>query len=137
LKVLAIDFGLRRVGVAVGDTELGIAVPAGVLPNNGKLIEKIAEIVREKGVEKVVVGLPLTPSGREGERAKAVREFISKLRATLPNLPVETWDERYTTQEAERRLSHLRPSRRKNLLDAVSAQVILEEYLSRFKSRQG
>ncbi len=129
MKVLAIDYGLRRVGTAVGDTELKIAVPGEVLRNDGRLVERITRMVSEKGIGKVVVGLPLTPSGREGERARAVREFVEQLRKSLPDVPVVVWDERYTTQEAQRRLADLPPARRREALDAVSAQIILEEYL--------
>lgn len=129
MKVLAIDFGLKRVGTAVGDTELRIAVPGKTLPNDDRLVERITGLVRSRGVKKVIVGMPLTPSGREGERAKAVKAFVENLRRALPDVPVETWDERYTTQEAERRLSDLPPARRKKIIDAVSAQIILEEYL--------
>jgi len=130
LKVLAIDFGLRRIGTAVGDTELKIAVPAETISNDDKVLERIENMVRRRSIRKIIVGLPLTPSGREGQRAKMVRKFIRDLRQRLPDIPVETWDERYTTQEAERRLSELTPSRRRRILDSVSAQIILEEYLT-------
>ena len=129
MKIIAIDFGTKRVGLAIGDTDLGIAVPKGVLRNDANLLDRIEDIVRSKGVNKVVVGLPLTPSGREGERAKLVREFAEALRKRLKDVDIEFWDERYSTMEAESRLRDLPPRKRREVLDAISAQIILEEYL--------
>lgn len=129
MKIIAIDFGTKRVGLAIGDTDLSIAVPKGVLRNDANLLDRIEDIVRSKGVKKVVVGLPLTPSGREGERAKLVREFAEALRKRLKDVDIELWDERYSTMEAESRLRDLPPRRRREVLDAISAQIILEEYL--------
>ena len=124
MKVLSIDYGEKRVGLAVGDTELKIAVPKGVLKNDRRIFERIKSVVEDSRVGRIVVGLPLTPSGKEGQRAKEVRSFVKKLREHLPDVEILLWDERYTTQEALRRLG--RPGKD---LDAVAAQVILEEYL--------
>ncbi len=124
MKVLSIDYGGRRIGVAVGDTDLGIAVPKCVIENDNRVLERIKSLIEESKVGKVVVGLPLTPSGKEGQRAREVREFVEKLRERLPDLEVVLWDERYTTQEALRRVGKHRED-----LDAVAAQIILEEYL--------
>ena len=125
MKVLSIDYGEKRVGLAVGDTELKIAVPKGVIKNDDRLLERIRSTALESGVKKVIVGLPLTPSGREGQRAKAVRDFVGRLKELLPGIEVLLWDERYTTQEALRRVG-----KRSEDLDAIAAQIILEEYLS-------
>ena len=124
MKVLSIDYGERRVGLAVGDTELKIAVPKGVIKNDERLPERIRSIVDESKVKRIIVGLPLTPSGREGQRARQVRDFVERLREFLPGMEIILWDERYTTQEALRRVG-----RRREDLDAVAAQIILEEYL--------
>jgi len=105
--VLALDFGLKRIGTAVGDTELRIVVPGKILSNDSRLMERITDLVRSRGIGRIVVGMPLTPSGKEGERAKRVKAFVEDLKRALPDVPVETWDERYTTQEAERRLASL------------------------------
>lgn len=124
MKVLSIDYGERRVGLAVGDTELKIAVPKGVIKNDERLPDRIRSIVDESKVKRIIVGLPLTPSGREGQRARQVRDFVERLREFLPGMEIILWDERYTTQEALRRVG-----RRREDLDAVAAQIILEEYL--------
>ncbi|NPA42073.1 MAG: Holliday junction resolvase RuvX [Aquificae bacterium] len=129
MKILSIDFGLKRVGLAVGDTDLKIAVPKGTIPNDERLIDKLKKIVEENKVKKIVLGLPLTPSGKEGQRAKLVREFAQNLKSSLPEIEIVLWDERYTTMEAQNRLKELPYKKRKEMIDAVSAQVILEEFL--------
>ncbi len=129
MKILSIDFGLKRVGLAVGDTDLKIAVPKGTIPNDERLIDKLKKIVEENKVKKIVLGLPLTPSGKEGQRAKLVREFAQNLKRSLPEIEIVLWDERYTTIEAQNRLKELPSKKRKEMIDAVSAQVILEEFL--------
>jgi putative Holliday junction resolvase len=129
LKVLALDYGTKFIGLAVGDTELKVAVPKGRIKNGERVLHRIAELVRESGVGRIVVGLPLTPSGREGQRAREVRKFVERLKSVIPDVPVELWDERYTTEEALRRLSGLPPDKKKALKDEMAALVILEEYL--------
>ncbi len=124
MKVLSVDYGSRRVGLAVGDTELKVAVPKGVLRNDGRLLERLREVIEGSGVGAVVVGLPLTPSGKEGQRAAEVRRFVSELRKVLPNTEIILWDERYTTEEAKRRTGG-----GKEPVDAIAALIILEEYL--------
>ncbi len=129
MKVIAIDYGARRVGIAVGDESLKIAVPKATLSFGHSIYEDIRKIVRESKALKIVVGLPLTPSGREGQRAREVREFVKRLGEQIPDVEIILWDERYTTYEAESRLKDVEPSKRKDLKDAISAQIILEEYL--------
>jgi putative Holliday junction resolvase len=128
LKVISLDFGTKRIGVAVGDTDLKIAVAKEVIPNDSRVFARIEKLIKETGAELLVIGLPLTPRGREGERAKLVKEFARKISEKLPSIEIEFWDERYTTQEAMRRTHGLKG--KKNLmLDAISALIILEEYL--------
>ena len=129
MKILSIDFGEKRIGLAVGDSALKVAVPKGVIPSGDRVLEEIDKIVKEGGIKLVVVGLPLTPSGKEGQRAKIVKEFVEALRERLQGVDVELWDERYTTVSAKERISHLSPEKQKEIIDAISAQIILEEYL--------
>ena len=124
LKVLAIDYGSKRVGLAVGDTELKVATPKGVLKNTHDLLDRLRDIVIKSEVGLVVVGLPLTPSGKEGLRAMEVKRFVSELKKALAGVEVVLWDERYTTYEARQRMG-----RKGKDLDAISALIILEEYL--------
>lgn len=130
MKVLAIDYGNKRVGLALGDTNLKIASPFKVIENREDIWQKIRSIVEEHQVSVVLVGLPLTPRGNLGLRAKQVEEFVKNLKENLPeDIDIITWDERYTTREAYWLLENLPASKRKKLKDSVSAYVILKEYL--------
>ncbi len=132
MKVVALDYGEKRIGVAVAQTEVGVALPATVLPNE---IEKVVAWLRESGAERVVVGMPLHLWGAKSERAEQVEQFIDALRARL-NVPVEVVDERFSTQEAERRLlaTETRRAKRKQVVDAVAAAILLETYLMRLRN---
>ena len=127
MKVLAVDYGTKRVGLAVGDENLKIVSPKGVIKSE-KAVEKIKEIVKESNVGKIILGFPLTPSGKEGQRAKLVKRFYEELKKELPEVEIILWDERWTTQEALRRLEGLSPKKKKELKDVIAAMVILEEY---------
>ncbi|MCS6958143.1 MAG: Holliday junction resolvase RuvX [Aquificaceae bacterium] len=131
MKVLAIDYGTKRIGLAVGDTRLGVGVPLGSLLNKGEgTLLQIAEKVKEQSVSLVLLGLPLTPKGKEGQRAKEVRGFFQKLKEVLPEgVEVLLWDERYTTLEAYRMLEGQSEKKKKELKDSLSAYAILLEYL--------
>lgn len=98
MKVLALDFGAARTGVAVSDPTGTLARPVGVVERAASTagIERVAALVREEGAECVVVGLPLTLRGERGEQARETERFVEALRAVL-NVPVETFDERFTT----------------------------------------
>ncbi len=129
MKVLAVDYGTKRVGLAVGDEVLKVVSPKGVISSK-EAVEKIKEIVKEGKIKKIVVGYPLTPTGKEGPRAKLVKKFAQNLKRELPEVEIILWDERWTTDEAMRRLEGLPPRKKKELRDVVSAMIILEEYLS-------
>ncbi len=129
MRVVALDYGEKRIGVAVAHTEIGIALPATVLPND---IEAVVRWLKQEKAELVVVGMPTHLWGEKSVRAEQVETFIDALRAHL-DIPIETVDERLTTREAERRLieGEMRRERRKQVQDAVSASLILETYLAR------
>lgn len=131
-RILGIDFGDRRMGIAVSD-ELGLtAQPLAALEvrEDGGHLGEVARLCQERGVERVVVGLPRNMNGSLGPRAQLTLEFAKALAARL-QLPVETWDERLTTRQAERSLRDrgLTHKRRKARRDVVSAQLILQGYL--------
>jgi len=131
-RVLALDLGGVRIGLALSD-ELGItAQPAGILEATGARadVEAIAKIVRERGVSRVVVGHPLLLSGQEGDQARKAREIADKLAASL-DVPVELWDERLTTAQAERALvsDGVRRARRRAVVDCLAAVLILQSWL--------
>jgi putative holliday junction resolvase len=102
-RILALDFGEARCGCALSDPTGTLATPIGAVerPATRRGLARLAEIAREHDVERVVVGLPLTLAGEEGQQARATREFAARL-AELVSVPVELHDERLTTRQAER-----------------------------------
>jgi putative Holliday junction resolvase len=102
LKVVALDFGRARTGVAVSDPTGTLARPLEVVERAATEagLARLAELVREQGAEQVVVGLPLTLRGERGEQARETEAFVEALRAAV-DVPVETFDERFTTTLAE------------------------------------
>jgi putative Holliday junction resolvase len=125
VKVLALDYGSARTGVAVSDPTGTLARPVEVVRQAvGQAgLERLAELVREHEVERVIVGLPLTMSGKHGEQAAETEQFVSLLRETL-TVPVETFDERFTTDLAEQGGGESHPS------DARAAAHLLSSYLT-------
>jgi putative holliday junction resolvase len=103
LKVVALDFGRARTGVAVSDPSGTLARPLGVVERAASEagLARVAELVREEGAEEVVVGLPLTLRGERGEQVRETEAFVEALRGVV-GVPVETFDERFTTTLAER-----------------------------------
>lgn len=135
-RLLGIDFGRARVGLAISD-ELGLlAHPLETFPAGSvnALMERIAAIVREKEVERIIVGLPRNMDGSVGPAANEVLAFVQKLRAQL-TCPVLTWDERLTTVAANRVLREAgRKSRTtRGQVDQVAAQMILQGYLDQLQ----
>jgi putative holliday junction resolvase len=130
--VLALDFGRVRLGAAISDELQLLAHPLETIPSDKQTISRVAEIVREKQVDHVVVGIPRQMSGEIGVAANEALEFVEKLRAILP-CPVVTWDERLTTAAAERALRDAGKKTRqtRGYVDQVAAQVILQGYLDR------
>jgi putative Holliday junction resolvase len=128
MKIVGIDFGLRRIGVAVGDTSLKMAFARPSIDvRKGSALETVVSILRSEDAELVVIGLPLLESGNEGEQAVLTREFGETLAGE--GFKVVYWDERYTTAEANRRLAHLKSPERKSLEDSEAARIMLEEYM--------
>ena len=129
-RILGIDLGKARIGVAVSD-ELGmLAHPVETIPANVDATRRIAEIVREKDAERVVVGLPRHMNGSVGTGATEALAFAKKLEALLP-CKVVTWDERLTTTAANRalRASGRKTRDSRGVVDQVAAQMILQGYL--------
>jgi putative Holliday junction resolvase len=129
-RVMGLDVGGKRIGVAVSD-ELGlIATPVGFVTRGARDRDELRKLVARWGVARLVVGLPTGLSGREGPQAAEVRAFADALAADL-GLPLAYWDERLTTAIAERALieSGRRRERRKEQIDAVAAAVMLQSYL--------
>jgi putative Holliday junction resolvase len=134
-RVLAIDLGARRVGLAVSDPSGRIAQPAGTVERRRttQVIEAIARLVERLEVERIVVGLPRNMDGTEGKAARSARRFGAWLQRRTAR-PVEFWDERLSTVEAERALATLPRGRRRQVRDPVAASLILDAYLRRHRA---
>jgi len=129
---LGLDVGSRRIGVAVSDPTGTIATPLATVENRGAdaVIADLRRIAAETRVVGMVIGLPVRTGGEEGPEARAAREFASRVEAAL-GLPARLWDERLTTAGAERALieSGVRRERRRQIIDRIAAQMILQSYL--------
>jgi len=134
-RILAIDWGEKRIGLAISDPRGVIATPAGFLTRRaGKRppLAKIVEKARELEATRLVVGLPLDENGDDTERATTVREVAEEL-TKRTGLPVELVDERYTTAAARRAVREMggTPQERRGDVDALAATVLLQHVLSR------
>ncbi|GIV57382.1 MAG: Holliday junction resolvase RuvX [Bacteroidetes bacterium] len=133
-RVAAVDYGTKRVGVAVADPLRLFARPYGTYDPAGA-VEALRRLQATEGLEVIVVGWPLLPDGTEGVATERVRQYVHRLRNALPGVDVITWDERYTSvlaKEAIRAAGHRRKARRdKARVDAAAAALILQEYLDR------
>lgn len=132
-RILGLDLGDARIGVALSDP-LGItAQPVGKIDSRGPTadLRQIRAIIAEHEAVEVVVGLPLHLSGESGARADQAREFARRLGASVPGVSVELWDERLTSAEANRAMisGNVRRRRRREVIDTLSAVLILQSYL--------
>lgn len=133
MKIMGLDYGDARTGVAISDLLCTLVGSTTVLPsrNEEKLLLDIVRLTKENGVGTIVVGLPRNMDGTEGPRAEVCRAFAEKVK-TATGVDVEMWDERRTTVEAHQILSdhNYHGKKRKNTVDAVAASLILEGYLA-------
>lgn len=124
--------GERRIGLAISDPEGILASPAGVLDRttDEEDVQRLLEVASREGVGRIVVGMPVSLSGRRGPQARAVDRFQRTL-ARASGLPVVSWDERLSTVQAERRLREagVKPSSEPGRTDAAAAAIILQGYL--------
>ncbi|MBS1407822.1 MAG: Holliday junction resolvase RuvX [Firmicutes bacterium] len=140
MRVMAIDYGDARTGIAISDA-LGMLTGTTTVIhswNPEKTAQEIARLTRENGVERIVMGFPRNMDGSEGPRAELYRAFAAQVAQTAGMEPV-LWDERRTTIEAHQILSagNYHGKKRKNTVDAVAASLILEGYLSFLASQKG
>ena len=132
MRILGLDYGSKRIGVAVCDelgmTAQGLATIA--RKNRQQDLEEIARFIRTYNVEKIVIGYPIRLDGTEGIQCEKVGKFASILESTF-SLPVIKWDETLSTKEAEEILirANMRRDKRKNIVDRVAASLILQGYL--------
>lgn len=137
MRILAIDYGDSRVGLAVSDIMGWMAQGIKTVPNHGekKLLSEIEPILKEYNPEKIVLGLPKNMDGTSGFRVDATKKFAESLK-TIYSGEIVFWDERLTTVSAAHILNetNTRGKKRKNVIDTVSACMILDDYLGRMKN---
>jgi putative Holliday junction resolvase len=130
-RILAIDTGTRRVGLAMTDPLRLIASPLRSIEYGGedRLVEGLLELIGEQGVERVVVGLPIREDGSEGQGCQRARSLARRLQDQ--GVEVALWDERYSSREAENALREMGLNRKRSIgrVDPVAAAIILEDYL--------
>ncbi len=133
MKIMAVDLGDARTGLAVCDKSEFLASPLTVIHDKDldSVLKKIVSAVNENKVEEIIVGYPKNMNGTVGERAQKCEEF-SKLLAEQVQVEVKLWDERSTTVSAINYLNetNTRGKKRKNVIDAVAATIILESYMN-------
>ncbi len=132
-RTLALDVGDKRIGIAYSDP-FGVSLnPLPYIENNDKVFESLSRLIKEYNIGTIVVGLPLTLKGEEGEQAKKTKDFVEILKKYIPKeIKIEFIDERFTTALAEKHLKETsKKSKRKKKLDSLSAIYILKTYLDR------
>lgn len=136
MRILGIDYGEARVGVAITDALNITAQGLETIQRNGSdkvILKRLDEILATYEVETIVVGMPLNMNGTISERAKITQQFIHKLKCKYNKLKIETIDERLTTVEAHKTMNFLEvnKNKKKNIVDTISAMYILETYLNK------
>jgi len=131
-RILSIDYGTKRVGVALSDPLRILARPVGTFLNDETLLDRLHGTIETNKVVLILIGMPYSVDGGKGQKAQEVDEFILRL-ANKVSVPVETWDESLTSVEAHNLLresgTKQKQRREKGRIDAVAACVMLQEYL--------
>jgi putative holliday junction resolvase len=132
MRILALDHGTKRIGIAVSDELKVIAQPLEYVPAEpfAAFLERLKQLVAEKEVELVLVGMPRNMDGTYGPAAQKVQEFVAALKEAL-SVPLKTWDERLTSAQANRYLiqASVRREKRKEKVDKTAAAILLQSYL--------
>ena len=130
-RILAVDLGTRRVGLALSDPMRMIASPLRTVPFRGetRLLEEVLSLVAERAVDLVLVGLPVREDGREGEGCLRCRRLVERLAAS--GVAAEPWDEQWTSRDAEEVLRSIGKSRKQAVasVDRTAASILLRDYL--------
>ena len=131
-RILAVDYGSKRVGVAVSDPTRLIAQGVTTLRNDENLLEGMRHLIREHDAVRVVVGMPYAPDGGKGAKALEIERFIKELER-VAGVPVDTWDESYSSADARQVFvesgMRRRKRREKKRVDQMAARLMLQEYL--------
>ena len=129
-RLMGIDFGEVRIGIALSDPLQIISQPYRVIPNNDNTISEIKDILKTEEVRKIILGLPLNLDGEDTKKTLEVREFSEILKSNV-DIPVIFWDERYTSVEANEELKNMGYSvaESRKVIDKVAASIILKNYM--------
>lgn len=131
-RIMGVDYGTKRIGLALSDESATIAFPRETvtIQNPQEGVRRVVELARAWKADQIVVGLPLNMNGTEGPLAHAAREFIAQLQKQLA-IPITPWDERLSSRCAENLLIEAGTSRqkRRQVVDKIAAQIILQSYL--------
>ncbi len=132
MRVLAIDYGRSRVGLAISDPTCTISQPLEVVATS-RALEEIRKIIEDMDVKLVVIGLPINMNGTEGKMAEEVRAFAEELKGRLGDVEIVFWDERLTSFEAQQLMSQagLKWKKYKSKIDKVAASLILKSFLEK------
>ena len=140
MVILAVDYGKARTGLAICDKNMIIATPVGVIEewNREKLVDKIVQTAVDRKADLIIIGLPKNMDGSEGESAKCTRE-LKELIESRCDTPVDMHDERCTTMIAHQYLNdvNVRGKKRKQVVDAAAATIILQSYIDGIKFKAG
>src|SRR5215212_7576816 len=132
MRVLAIDHGTKRMGIALSDETGTVATPLEFILAEpfADFLKRLKDLLREKQVEQILVGMPRNMDGSYGPAALKVQEFVAVLKETI-GIPIKTWDERLTSAQANRMLiqAEVRRDKRKQRVDAAAAAILLQSYL--------
>ena len=132
MRVLAIDHGTKRMGIAISDPSGMIAQPLEFIPAEpfAPFLERLKELILEKEVDMILVGMPRNMDGSYGPAAAKVQEFVAVLKETIA-IPIKTWDERLTSAQANRMLvqADVRRKDRKEKVDKAAAAILLQSFL--------
>ncbi len=139
-RVLALDYGAKRVGVAMSDPLRILASGVGTWANDAGLLTAIAKHVQDEMVVLIVVGMPYAPDGGKGAKAREVEAFMERLRGVV-QVPLTTWDESYTSVEAHQafREGGMKKKQRRDraAVDTMAARILLQQFLDAQPARQG
>lgn len=132
VRIAAVDYGTKRVGIALADPLRMFAQPYGTFTQE-EAVRQLQQIKEEEGLAVVVVGWPITEAGEEGRATERVQQYINRLRNAMPSVHVVKWDERYTSELAKEKIRETGRRHRRNdrgRVDAAAAAIILQEYLN-------
>lgn len=131
-RVVGIDYGSKRIGIAVSDPMRILASGRGIVENDRDALQRIAAIVHSEGASLIVVGMPYAPDGGKGKKAEEVEQFVGLLKSVV-DVPIATWDESYSSVEAQRVLreggAKRKQRQQKGRIDEMAARILLQEFL--------